>query len=124
MKALTWIKEKILWILGGVGFVLGAIFAVKYEKQRIEKLKMKAQLLKKVSENERAIIYAEGKDKGLERAEQVADLKVERASRVIDQLAREVPRRSADEIADRFNAMYGHRHNNTAVDGSGGSTTP
>ncbi len=122
MKVLRWLKAKMLWVLGGIILVFGAIFAIKYEKQRIDKLKMRAQLIQEVAENKRVIAYAEGKDKGLERAEQVAAVEVSKAKQLLDQLEKEVPGRSADEIANRFNHIYGRRHNDVDSNGSGNPT--
>jgi len=119
MKVLSWMKAKVLWVLGGIVLFFGALFAVKHERQRIEKLKMKAQLIKEVAENKRAIAYVEGKDEGLERAEQVASIEVVKAKQLLEQLEKEVPRRSANEIADRFNLVYGRKHNNVVSSSPG-----
>ena len=108
-KVWTWIKERALWILGGLATVLGAILFLKYERDKIGKLKDDATIARATREvavleaKVEARIERDGQlakeDKDL--TERIAELKREAVA-----VREEVKGRSNAEVVARFNQLY------------------
>lgn len=108
MPVLTWLKDKALWIVGGIVLTLGIIFAVKFERKKIDRLKDKAnKRLDEIHENDKKLAELEGQDKGLAKAEQYVEENIKELDKDLAKVEDDVEGRTADEVAARFNAMYG-----------------
>lgn len=110
MKALKWIKEHLVWILGGIIAVLAAILAVSYEKdkakavylgKKMDALKVEKTRIEKLRSDTDEVV--EEHDKTQKRiAEESAKIDTE-----IEKVRNEVKELSTDEVVDRFNRLYG-----------------
>ena len=106
MKVLTWLKDKALWVLGGVVAVLAIMFAVNYEKDKLEKLKAKTRAkLSQASEKEQTVASLEGQAQSLETAEEIIDGRITKIDKNLAKVSRGC-NGSATDMADRFNAIY------------------
>lgn len=109
MKVLNWLKDKALWILGGIALVLGVIFAVKYERDKLAVLKNKAAAkwkLAQANEHDKETARLEGVDEGLVSKEKLVDDKVVFIDKKLQEVEKDVQDRDAKAVADRFNDLY------------------
>lgn len=109
-KTLIWIKDHIVWILGGLAAFLGALLAIKYEREKVAKLKDKANIATATKE----IGELKAKQEVVSRVEkklEVEDKKVgDQISAIEEQrieIKKEVPGMSDKEVADEFKKIYG-----------------
>jgi hypothetical protein len=110
MKILIWIKDKAVWMLGFLVALLGVLFAVKYERKKIEILKRTRQIdtarqaiemehhKKESTKAEEAILA--GKDESI--AKEIQEGKDE-----IKKIKDEIKEMDNDEIVSEFNVFYG-----------------
>ena len=109
MKMLNWLKDKALWILGGIAVFLGVIFAVKYERSKILAMKNKAMAKWKLSEAnvlDKEAARLAGVDSGLVAKEEMVDETVVSIDKKLQEVKSNVDARDVREVAERFNAMY------------------
>ncbi len=103
------IKDKIVWILGGIIAFLGLILAIGYEKKKIQKLKNESIMVK--AKNETAILGVEsgevkGKEEILKAQDEAMQEKLkEDTQEILD--AKALKDRTAFDIADTLNKYYG-----------------
>jgi hypothetical protein len=110
MKAFKWIKEHLIWILGGIIAVLAAIWAVSYEKdkakavylgKKMDALKVEKTRIEKLRSDTDEVV--EEHDKAQKRiAEEAKKIDTE-----IEKVRNEAKELSTDEVVDRFNRLYG-----------------
>jgi hypothetical protein len=103
------IKDKIVWILGGIIALLSLILAIEYEKKKIQKLKNETIMVK--SKNEIAISGVEsgevnGREEILKTQDNVVQEKLKKDTQeILD--AKKPKDRTIFDIADGFNNYYG-----------------
>lgn len=108
MSTLIWIKNKVWWVLGGLLLLLGAIFAVKYEREKLRTYKNKKEAIKHLGAAESLRDHAseyEDKDKELVATEQESDKVVGDIDARMKEVEHEVHKRDAKAVADRFNDL-------------------
>jgi len=109
MKVLNWLKDKALWILGGIALVLGVLFAVKYERAKIVAMKNKAMAkwkLSEANEHDKESARLSGVDEGLASKEQVVEDNVVVIDKKLQEVENDVESRDAKAVAGRFNDLY------------------
>lgn len=110
MKAiLIKIKDKIVWILGGIIAILGIILAVDYEKKKIKKLKTELIMVKTKNELGLSEVHSgevKGREEILKKQADALKQKIEQDSQEITD-AKKVVDRSITDIVDGLNKRYG-----------------
>ena len=108
MKILMWLKNKVWWILGGLVLVLGAVFAVKYEREKLRIHENKKQAAKHLGAAEGLRDYADtyaDEDIELVERERQIDKAVSDLDAKMKEVERNVGKRDAKTVADRFNNL-------------------
>jgi hypothetical protein len=109
MDIWQWVKEKLQWIVGGVIVVLAIIFAVKYEKTKIASWKHRTvanHKLDQVRQSMEKTAELKAREEELRRQDELAETHVMLIDNKLQEVAKDVEKRTADEVADRFNELY------------------
>ena len=109
MNILNWLKDKALWIFGGIAVVLAVIFAVKYERDKIAVLKSKTIAKWKLAQataHDKETARLEGVDEGLVAREDMVDDNVVYIDKKLQEVEKDVEGRDAKAVASRFNDLY------------------
>ena len=110
MTVLTWLKDKALWLVGGIVLALGILFAVKFERKKIDTLKNKSiSKVKEADKNAVAIAKLQGREQGLSEAESIIEDDIDTLDQSIEATRSDANGRTADEVATKFNDLYGDR---------------
>jgi type II secretory pathway pseudopilin PulG len=110
MRALKWIKEHLVWILGGIIAVLAAILAVSYEKdktkavylgKKMDALKVEKTRIERLRSDTDEVVGEHNKtQKRIAKESNKIDTEIEKVRNEVKEL-------STDEVVDRFNRLYG-----------------
>jgi len=110
MKALKWVKEHLVWILGGIIAVLAAILAVSYEKDKAKAVYLGKKMDALKVEKTRIEKLRRGTDKVVKEHDKTQQRIADESAKVdteIEKVRNEVKELSTDEVVDRFNRLYG-----------------
>jgi predicted Holliday junction resolvase-like endonuclease len=110
-KAIAWIKKYGWIVLAAIGAVLAAILGVKHEIDKIEALKRQVRLSNLKADNAADSTIkeiAKEKEEKLREEEVVVEKVITEIEEKIKEVRNDVSGLSNDEVASRFNDLYGN----------------
>ena len=110
-KVIAWIKKYGWMVITAIGAVLAIIHGVKYERDKIGSLKRQVKLsnLKADNASDSTIKeIAKEREERLRAEEVIVDSKITETEKDITEVRNEVSGLSNDEVASRFNRLYGN----------------
>lgn len=108
MKVWKWIKDKAVWIALSLAILFLAVSDKICRTKRLEEKKNKvSEKIKEAEQFKENASRSEGVEAGLEKAESLVDSSMNDVEKRAEKIKSDVGGMDAEEVADRFNDLYG-----------------